>query len=326
MTNAAPHIPVMLNEIVAAMAMRDGDVGVDGTFGNGGYTSALLESANCRMIAIDRDISAQVKARVLQEKYGDRLVFIHGQFGNIHDLLPQAGFDTIDALVLDLGVSSMQIDQAERGFSFRFDGPLDMRMDATGGGITAADIVNECEETELADLIYQYGEERLSRRIARAIVEARKSERITRTTQLADIIRKVVPRSKKDTIDPATRTFQALRIVVNAELDELLSALNAAEVLLRSGGRLVIVTFHSLEDVIVKRFLQERSGKVSGASRHMPDLSFSTPPATFTLPFSKPVPPTAAESAANPRSRSAKMRVAIRTDARPWPVSCGGHA
>jgi 16S rRNA (cytosine1402-N4)-methyltransferase len=227
--------------------------------------------------------------------------------------------------VLDLGVSSMQIDEAERGFSFRFDGPLDMRMDPQAGGQTAADIVNGYDEESLANIIYEYGEERLSRRIARAIVAARAAAPIKRTLQLAEIVRRVVPRSKKDQIDPATRTFQALRIAVNEELEELRAVLIAAERLLREGGRLVVVTFHSLEDALVKKFLAERSGKQSQGSRHLPAAEAGPAP-TFALPSSKPVPASASEAASNPRARSAKMRLAVRTAAPAWPVSQGRAA
>lgn len=314
MTAAAPHIPVMLKEVVAALAPAAGEVYIDGTFGAGGYASAFLDAADCAVIAIDRDPSAAARAAALQKNYGDHLKFVPGCFGDAADLAE----GPVDGFVLDLGVSSMQIDEADRGFSFRFDGPLDMRMD-TSKGQTAADIVNTCNEKDLADIIYQYGEERHSRRVARAIVEARKEKKITRTLELADIVRRVVPRSK-DGIDPATRTFQGLRIAVNRELDELQNGLAAAEKLLAEGGRLVVVSFHSLEDSIVKKFMHGRAGRARGVSRYMPTPDAPESPPTFTLPLMKAVQPSKEECAVNPRARSAKMRVAIRTaaPARAW--------
>ena len=308
----AQHIPVMLNEVVAALAPAAGEVYVDGTFGAGGYTKTFLDRADCTVIAIDRDPDAVSRAAALKEKYGGRLQFVPGCFGDAAALIKKS----VDGFVLDIGVSSMQIDDAARGFSFRFDGPLDMRMDTTKGE-SAADIVNNCDEEDLANIIYQYGEERLSRRVARAIVEARREKKITRTLELAEIVRRVVPRSK-DGIDPATRTFQALRIAVNRELDELRNGLAAAEKILKEGGRLIVVSFHSLEDSIVKKFLNERAGRTASVSRYMPVSGTPIAPPTFTLPSSKPVAASAAESAANPRARSAKMRVAIRTAAPAW--------
>ena len=311
MAEGRAHIPVMLNEVVSALAPAAGETYVDGTFGAGGYAAAFLDAAPCAVIAIDRDPEAAGRAAVLREKYGDRFVFIQGRFGDAADLARRPA----DGFILDLGVSSPQLDEAERGFSFRFDGPLDMRMD-TGSGITAAAIVNQYAEADLADLIYEYGEERHARRVARAIVAARKEKPIARTTELADIARRIVPRSR-DGIDPATRTFQALRIAVNAELDELRRGLVAAERILRAGGRLVVVSFHSIEDGIVKNFMQQRAGKKEGVSRHLPAAQASPDP-TFLLPRAKPVLPSDAECAANPRARSAKMRVAIRTEAESW--------
>ncbi|HEY8191196.1 MAG TPA: 16S rRNA (cytosine(1402)-N(4))-methyltransferase RsmH [Alphaproteobacteria bacterium] len=309
---AAPHIPVMMNEVLAALQPAAGEAYVDGTFGAGGYTAAFLDAADCAVIAIDRDPAAVARAEALKEKYGARLEFVRGCFGDAGDLVRRP----VDGFVLDLGVSSMQIDQAERGFSFRFDGPLDMRMD-TSSGESAADIVNRYDEEDIANIIYEYGGERLSRRVARAIVEARREKKITRTIELAEIVRRVVPRSK-DGIDPATRTFQGLRIAVNRELDELHNGLAAAEKLLKDGGRLVVVSFHSLEDAIVKKFLNERAGRGGGVSRYLPDPGVKAADPTFTLPSSKPVAAGDSESAANPRARSAKMRVAIRTAAPAW--------
>ena len=318
MTSTVPHIPVMLNEVLRALAPADGETCVDGTFGNGGYTRAMLDAAGCTVIAIDRDRSALDRAAAWKDRYGDRLILLHGCFGDVRALAAKAGCEQVDGFVLDIGVSSMQIDEAERGFSFRFDGPLDMRMD-TGQGESAADIVNGYDEKDLADLIYQYGDERHSRRVARAIVRARSENKITRTLELAQIVRSAIPGGKKSPIDPATRTFQALRIAVNDELGELTRALDAAEHLLREGGRLVVVSFHSLEDGIVKHFMQERSGKKSGGSRHLPGAAHTVGPApTFTLPSSKPLAASDDEAATNPRARSAKMRVAIRTAAQPW--------
>ncbi|HEY8189720.1 MAG TPA: 16S rRNA (cytosine(1402)-N(4))-methyltransferase RsmH, partial [Micavibrio sp.] len=233
-----PHIPVMLGEVLTHLDPHDGDIVIDGTFGAGGYSRAILDRAGCRVIAIDRDPETHDRAAAWRSQYGDRLILIHDTFGNV----AQAVDEKADGFVLDLGVSSMQIDQAARGFSFRFDGPLDMRMDP-GSGESAADIVNTMAEKDLADLIYAYGDERHSRRIAKAIVEARNERKLRTTGELASIIRSVVPRSKKDDIDPATRAFQALRIAVNDELGELERALAGAEHVLAEGGRLVIVTF-----------------------------------------------------------------------------------
>jgi len=314
----AAHVPVMLPEVLQALKPADGGTYADGTLGAGGYTRAILDAANCNVVAIDRDRTAIDSASAWRSQYGKRLILVHGRFGDARALVTQVGFDQLDGFVLDIGVSSMQIDQAERGFSFRFDGPLDMRMDGSEGE-TAADIVNGREEKDLADLIYLYGQERHSRRVARAVVRAREENKINRTLQLADIVRGAIPGGKKSPIDPATRTFQALRIAVNDELGELKRALVAAEQLLRAGGRLVVVTFHSLEDGIVKHFMQERAGRKSGGSRHLPGAAHTTgPDPTFTLPSSKAVAASEAEAAANPRARSAKMRVAVRTDAQAW--------
>jgi 16S rRNA (cytosine1402-N4)-methyltransferase len=317
--SASPHYPVMLPEVLAALAPADGEVHVDGTFGAGGYSTALLGAATIHLYAIDRDRTALARGEALAQAYGHRFTRLHGCFGEIEQLLADAGVNAVDGIVVDLGVSSMQIDQAERGFSFRFDAPLDMRMDRDGGGRTAADLVNNLDAGDLADIIFQYGEERLSRRIARAIVAARAESPLETTGQLAAIVRAVVPKSPKDTIDPATRTFQALRIAVNDELGELRRALSAAEKMLSPGGRLVIVSFHSLEDGIVKQFMFEHSGRVPRGSRHMPEMPGELPAPSFKLPMSKPVLPTDAETSRNPRARSARLRLAIRTDAPPIP-------
>ena len=306
------HVPVMLNEVLQTLAPRDGEVYVDGTFGAGGYTKAFLDRANCTVIAIDRDPSAVSRADILRREYGERLIFVEECFGNALELVQAAGFEQVDGFVLDVGVSSMQIDDPARGFSFRFDGPLDMRMD-TAQSLTAEEIVNTYREEDLANLIYKYGDERFSRRIARKISEVRQQMPIETTLQLAEIVRSVLPHSPKDKSDPATRTFQALRIAVNDELGELERALSAAEKLLKTGGRLAVVSFHSLEDGLVKTFLYERSGRMAGASRHLPAADVSSAP-SFVLSPRKPIEPSANEISTNPRARSAKLRVAIRVD------------
>lgn len=314
LASASLHIPVMRDQVLKHLDPRDGDTYVDGTFGAGGYSRAILDHAACRVIAIDRDKTALSGAEAWRGQYGDRLTLVYGNFGDVRDLI-----DTkVQGFVLDIGVSSMQLDQAERGFSFRNDGPLDMRMDPSTGK-SAADLVNTLPEKELADLIYLYGEERHSRRIAKAIVEARQQNPLTSTGALASVIRSVLPRKKHDETDPATRSFQAIRIAVNDELGELERALAAAEHILDEGGRLVVVTFHSLEDRIVKNFMKQRSGDISAPSRHMPIMTDTQPAATFRLDPKKAIDPTAEEINQNPRARSAKMRCAIRTAAAVWP-------
>lgn len=307
----APHAPVLLAEVVAALAPRDGAVFVDGTFGAGGYTRELLRAAACRVYAIDRDPAAIEAARRLAADHGDRLVAIQGCFGDMDRLLADRGVDGADGVALDVGVSSMQLDQPERGFSFRADGPLDMRMGSDGP--TAADVVNEMPEEELADILFRLGEERRARQVARAIVEARRNAPITRTLQLAEIVAPVAHRTPG--IHPATRTFQALRIHVNDELGELARGLAAAERVLRPAGRLAVVSFHSLEDRIVKRFLDERAGRTARPSRHAPALPAAERRPSFVLPKRGVVTPGAEEIARNPRARSAKLRIAERTDA-----------
>jgi 16S rRNA (cytosine1402-N4)-methyltransferase len=310
-----PHIPVLLAEVIAALAPRDGGIYVDGTFGAGGYTRAILAAAQCHVHAIDRDPSAVARGRVLEESSAGRFAMIEGRFGDMDSLLRDRGVNQVDGVALDIGVSSMQIDQAERGFSFAKDGPLDMRMEAKGP--SAADMVNDTPETELANIIYRYGEERLSRRVAKALVEARRTRRFERTGELAEVIRRVVPRSG-DGIDPATRTFQALRIAVNDELGELERGLAAAEQLLAPGGILAVVTFHSLEDRVVKGFLKARAGEAARPSRHVPQAQGSGPAASFTLLSRKAQAPGQDEARANPRARSAKLRAACRTEAPAW--------
>ena len=300
----------MLSEMLEILNPQDREIYVDGTFGAGGYTRAILDRADCTVIAIDRDWAAIARAEALKEKYGDRLIFLHGNFGDVADLLAAAGFGKVDGFVLDLGVSSMQFDEAERGFSFRFDGPLDMRMD-TGQGATAADLVNTLPEKDLADLIYRYGDERQSRRIARKIVERRAEAPFKTTQDLAQVVRSCVPRSPFDDSDPATRTFQALRIAVNDELGALEHALAAADRILKSGGRMIVVSFHSLEDGRVKNFFRSAAGQGPQGSRYLPQQA--RPETHFTLLARKGLRPGKEEIARNPRARSAVLRAAART-------------
>jgi len=304
------HIPVMLQEMLDAMKPDDGEIYVDGTFGAGGYSKALLEAAHCTVYAIDRDPNVATLAEKLKAAFPGRFFWLTGNFGDMCDLLAAHGVTEVNGIVLDIGVSSMQLDTAARGFSFKADGPLDMRMSASGE--SAADIVNNADEEDIADILYQYGEERKSRQIARAIVHARDAKPITRTSELADIVRRVV--GTKDGLDPSTRTFQALRIKINDELGELERALASAERLLAPRGRLVVVTFHSLEDRIVKQFFQSRSGETRGGSRHLPTTAAARLP-TFLLAKKKPILSSLAEIHSNPRARSAKLRVAIRAEA-----------
>lgn len=310
-----PHIPVLVEEVVGALSPRDGALLVDGTFGAGGYTRALLAAASCRVIGIDRDPTAIDAGQLLVAEYAGRLRLIEGRFGDLDTLLAanDVAPGTVDGVTLDLGVSSMQIDSAERGFSFRFDGPLDMRMSASGS--SAADVVNDTDEGELADLIYRYGEERQSRRVARAIVGARRLARIERTGQLADIVRRALgPAASRAAIDPATRTFQALRIHVNDELGELERGLAAAERVLAPGGRLAVVSFHSLEDRLVKGFLRGRAEEGPRPSRHLPEARRADPRRPgWRLVTRRPIEPGETEIARNPRARSAKLRVGERT-------------
>ncbi|UEM02164.1 16S rRNA (cytosine(1402)-N(4))-methyltransferase RsmH [Skermanella rosea] len=312
MATTYEHVPVLLEEVVAALAPRDGGVYVDGTFGRGGYARAILAAADCTVWGIDRDPAAVAAGSALAEEFPRRLNVIEGPFGRMDALLREAGVEEVDGVTLDLGVSSPQIDDPARGFSFRADGPLDMRMG--NHGMTAADAVNSLGETELADVIYRLGEERMSRRVARAIVAARAEEPIDRTARLADIVRRVVPKSR-DGIDPATRTFQALRLYVNDELGELDRGLAASERLLRPGGRLAVVSFHSLEDRQVKEFLRRRSGNSPAPSRHAPVERTAEAAPTFRLISRKPVTPGDTELVNNPRARSARLRAAERTKA-----------
>jgi len=303
------HLPVLRDEVVAALAPRDGAVYIDGTFGGGGYSEALLAAAECAVIGIDRDPEAIRRGAALEARHGGRLTLIEGRFGEMAEHIQGLGIAAVDGVALDLGVSSPQLDQPERGFSFREDGPLDMRMAASGE--TAADLVNSLPEKQLADLIWRYGEERHARRVARAIGETRDTTRITRTKELADLVRRIVPRSP-DGIDPATRTFQALRIAVNDELGELERGLDAAETMLKVGGRLAIVSFHSLEDRAVKTFLAARSGTGSGVSRHAPADPKRRLGPSFRLLSRRPIRPSEAELQRNARARSARLRAAER--------------
>lgn len=299
----ASHIPVLLRPLLEAVAPVSG-VWVDGTFGAGGYARGLLEAGAARVVGIDRDPAVFAMAAPWAGRHGERLRLVQGTFSD----LDQIAGEPLDGVVLDLGVSSMQIDQPDRGFSFQKDGPLDMRMGQDGP--TAADVVNAATEARLADILYHYGEEHAARRIARAIVAARP---FTTTLELAATIEKCLPRQKPGQSHPATRSFQALRIAVNDEFGQLEAGLAAAERALKPGGRLAVVTFHSLEDRVVKRFFQLRSGGEGQGSRHAPARDTAAP--AFTMITRKAVGPDAAELAANPRARSAKLRVGRRTDA-----------
>jgi len=305
------HIPVLLAEALAGLAPRDGGIYLDATFGGGGYAAAILEAASCTLFAIDRDPDAIARGAALAAAHPGRLHLIEGGFGDLLELLAARDVAALDGVVMDLGVSSYQIDDPARGFSFRGDaeGPLDMRMARSGP--TAADLVNRGGEAEIADIIYQFGEERASRRIAKAIVTARAEAPIETTTQLARIVRKVV-RPDRSGIDPATRSFQALRIWVNDELGQIERALEQAASLLHPGGRLVVVSFHSLEDRLVKRFMVDATGRAPAPSRHDPRGLAPRPASAFRLLTPRAVRPGAAESAANPRARSARLRAIER--------------
>lgn len=310
--NAPAHKPVMVREVIEALSPRAGALYIDATFGRGGYSQAILDAADCRVLGIDRDPRAAASAEVLAQRHPGRLTFVVGRFGEMVDLLKARGVTRADGVAFDLGVSSPQLDEAARGFSFRQDGPLDMRMGEDGP--TAAEIVNTLPEAALADILYQLGEERRSRAVARAIVAARKEKPIARTLELAEIVRRAVGRSESG-IDGATRSFQALRIYANDELGELDRGLSAAEVLLNPGGRLAVVSFHSLEDRVVKSFLRSRSGAEPRASRHMPIAVRNTPQQSFRLLFRGALTPSADEVSSNPRARSARLRAAERTSA-----------
>jgi len=303
------HIPVLGQEVIAWLKPRDGGTYVDATFGAGGYSRAILEAANVSVIGIDRDRTAIAGGFDLVDRSNGRLTLVEDRFSNLAEVCISQGVTSVDGVVMDIGVSSMQLDEAARGFSFRADGPLDMRMGRDGP--TAADVIAKASEADLANIIYIFGEERHSRAVARAIVVARKEAPIATTRALAELVAKVV-RGKPGDIHPATRTFQGLRIFVNAELDELHLALSAAERVLKPGGRLVVVSFHSLEDRIVKNFLNERA-RSGGGSRHQPETAKVEP--SFAILTKRPVTASDEEVAANPRARSAKLRAAERTDA-----------
>lgn len=296
------HNPVMLSEVLASLSPRPRETYIDTTFGAGGYTRAILETGSCKVIALDRDPDARERAEAFKSDYGERFSFIEARFGDMAERVPPGLYDGI---VFDLGVSSPQIDDPARGFSFKHDGPLDMRMEKKG--LSAAEVVNTFEADEMARILWVYGEERRSRAVAKAIVANRP---FTTTSQLAELVRPVVGFERKG-FDPATRTFQALRLYVNDELGQLERGLEASETLLQEGGRLVVVSFHSLEDRIVKTFLKERSGSLPHSSRYIPDAP--RPKATFTLKNRKAILPTEAEIQQNSRARSAKLRWAIRT-------------
>jgi 16S rRNA (cytosine1402-N4)-methyltransferase len=304
---SSPHIPVLLTPILNAVEPVHGRW-LDGTFGAGGYTRALLDAGADCVYAIDRDPEVFERAKHWVDEYDNRLVMMKGTFGQLDKLVTEHGEVPLDGVVLDIGVSSMQIDQAERGFSFMHDGPLDMRM--SQNGMTAADIVNLADETALADILYLYGEERASRRIARRIVETRKTTPITTTKQLCKIVEATLPRAKPGQVHAATRSFQALRIVVNDELGELVRGLVAAEAVLATGGILAVVTFHSLEDRIVKRFIQTRSEQAR-SNRYAPEIATTLP--QFEKVTKKAIGPNETELVGNPRARSAKLRLARRT-------------
>ncbi len=323
----SPHIPVLLNEVLEHLKPQDKETYIDCTFGAGGYSRAILEAADCKVTAFDRDPSAAAAGAVLTKEFGERFRLNFQPFGH---LLEQTQDDpqmlsAFDGVVFDLGVSSMQLDQPERGFSFQADGPLDMRMFSAPGQDdienepSAADIVNTYEADQLADIFYLFGEERRSRVIARAIVADRKEKPFETTKQLADLVARVLGGRRGEHKHPATRVFQALRIYVNDELGELVRGLAGAERSLKPGGRLVVVTFHSLEDRIVKRFLKSRSGRDGGQSRHLPELP-ATRQASFQIVNHRPLTSSEEEINANPRARSAVLRSAVRADTPAWPI------
>ena len=305
----APHEPVLLEEVIAGLAVQPGSTQVDGTFGAGGYSKALLGAGAGRVIAFDRDPTAIEEGRSLVPD--PRLELVNERFGRMDRALAERGIDPVDGVALDIGVSSMQLDRAERGFSFSKDGPLDMRMSQAGQ--SAAEFLNNADEGDIARVLKEFGEEPRARAVARAIVAARP---LTRTAELAAVVRKALGYRQGQKSDPATRTFQAIRIHLNAELDELELGLRAAERVLRPGGRLAVVTFHSLEDRIVKRFLKERSGNLPAGSRHRPQIARGPAP-TFEK-VARPAAPSERELARNPRARSARLRTAVRTDAPAW--------
>ena len=313
--NGALHVAVMEKEVVAALSPKAGGVYVDATFGAGGYTRAILKAANCTVYGFDRDPTAINRARGWAAEFGERLHLVNRPFAEMQEAMNENGVDKVDGVVFDLGVSSMQLDEAERGFSFRRDGPLSMRMD--GGKPDASDVVAEASADELAQIFKSYGEEKKAGRIARAIAAERETAPITTTKQLADIVEKAAPSFGKSKIHPATRVFQALRIFVNEEFEQLIAGLRAAEKLLRPAGRLVVVTFHSLEDRIAKRFFAHRIAAQPSGSRHAPPSE--KPVASFELLYTKALSPDESEVDRNPRARSAKLRAGVRLDGPPAP-------
>jgi 16S rRNA (cytosine1402-N4)-methyltransferase len=319
MISAPDHLPVLLDAVLAALQPRDGAVYIDGTFGGGSYSAALLAAAQCRVLGIDRDPAAVRRGAALEARHPGRLRVIEGRFGDMQRLVGDAMPGSVAGVALDLGVSSIHLDNAERGFSFRLDGPLDMRMG--DAGTTAADLVASLSEDALTELIRSLGEERFARRVAGAIVAARQRAPIRRTGEFAAIVRAAIP-TREPGLDSATRTFQALRIAVNDELGELDRGLAGAERVLMPGGRFAVVAFHSLEDARVKSFLRQRSGAAAAASRHAPP-SPAAPPPSFRLLTRRAVRPSADEIARNPRARSARLRAAERTAAPPWPATVG---
>ena len=302
-----PHYPVMLPEVLAAAAVTDGETYIDATFGNGGYSEGLLKAAMCHVVGLDRDPNVAARVEALKAAYEGRFELIQTPFSKLDEF---DAAQNVDAVIFDIGVSSMQLDQAERGFSFMRAGPLDMRMSQSG--VSAADAVRYLSVEDLTAIFKIYGEERHAGRIARTIIEARETEVIRTTDRLAELIESAIGRRGK--IHPATRVFQALRIYINDELGELYRGLRAAEKVLKPGGRLIVVTFHSLEDRMVKQFVRDRSGEVTGGSRHMPEVNISAKPAQFTTPKRGVIKPSKVEIGENPRSRSAKLRYAVRTD------------
>lgn len=308
LSSNSPHIPVMLQEQLDLLQPKDNGIYVDGTFGAGGVTQALLKAANCNVWSFDKDPTAITKAEKVKQDFPSHFHISHKAFRFMASELNQNGIEEVDGVTIDLGVSSMQIDEDDRGFSFQSDGPLDMRMSQSGK--TAADIINHEEESKIAQILYEYGEERFSRRIARNIVQKRQEKPITRTSELAQIIRNSVPK-KNDKIHPATRSFQALRIAVNEELDELKQGLQSAEKILKPDGVITVISFHSLEDKIVKNFFRDRSSQRTNTSRFMPPTQHSEP-LSFELISKKAIKPSEKEIELNPRSRSARLRAARR--------------
>ena len=314
------HAPVMLQEVLKALRPADGETHLDGTYGGGGYSGAILEAGDVTLLAIDRDLDAIARAEAHSLKT-PRLTPLLGRFGDMDEIARQAGYASVDGVVLDLGVSSFQLDEADRGFSFMREGPLDMRMGRAGP--SAADLVNQMSERDLSIIILRLGEEKRSRRIARAIVERRAQRPFETTLDLADLVETAVGGRKGARTHPATLTFQALRMFVNDELGELARGLSGAERLLAPGGRLVVVTFHSLEDRMVKLFLRMRAGVMGGGSRHRPEAKAGPAP-SFELTTKKALDPTLEEIQANPRARSARLRFAIRTPAPAWAADPAG--